>query len=178
MRTSRRRLQQRAAEHGRSVEVEARDIPRSALVAEENATVPGNLAEAVQAIVEPLGGMESDIPPRGPIRNLQGCTGDAPRWVSCRWARGELRPKTDVPATGGTVSCRGHGGHRQLAFHVPEWRAHMARSAWRCHMTNFSNSSAGISPLYPAALKRSADGRKDCAGPAETQPDRASFAQR
>ena len=25
-------------------------------------------------------------------------------------------------------------------------------------MTNFSNSSAGISPLYPAALKRSADG--------------------
>ena len=35
---------------------------------------------------------------------------------------------------------------------------HMPRSAWRRHMTNFSNSSAGISPLYPAALKRSADG--------------------
>ena len=33
----------------------------------------------------------------------------------------------------------------------------MPRCAWRCHMTNFSNSSAGIPPLYPAALKRSAD---------------------
>ena len=68
-----------------------------------------------------------------------------------------LRPETDFPATGGTVSYRGHGGHRELAFHVLEWRVHMPRSAWRCHMTNFSNSSAGISPLYPAALKRSAD---------------------
>ena len=35
--------------------------------------------------------------------------------------------------------------------------AHMPRSAWRCHLTNLSNSSASITPLYPAALKRSAD---------------------
>ncbi len=54
------------------------------------------------------------------------------------------RPETDFPATGGTVSYRGHGGHREVAFHVPEWRARMPRCAWRCHMTNFSNSSAGI----------------------------------
>ena len=33
----RRRLQRRAANHGRSVEVEARDILRSALAAEEKA---------------------------------------------------------------------------------------------------------------------------------------------
>jgi plasmid stability protein len=66
----RRRLQRRAARHGRSVEVEARDILRSALVTEENAAVPGNLAEAIRAIVEPLGGVELDIPPRGPVRNL------------------------------------------------------------------------------------------------------------
>jgi plasmid stability protein len=66
----RRRLQLRAANHGRSVEVEARDILRSALAAEEKESVPGNLAEAIRAIVEPLGGMELDIPPRGPVRNL------------------------------------------------------------------------------------------------------------
>jgi antitoxin FitA len=64
----RRRLQRRAARHGRSVEVEARDILRSALVDEENAAVPGNLAEAIRAIVEPLGGVELEIPPRGPVR--------------------------------------------------------------------------------------------------------------
>ena len=74
--------------------------------------------------------------------------------------RSQLRNRlqTNFPAFGGAVSYRGHGGHRELAFHVPEWRVHMPRCAWRCHMTNFSNSSAGISPLYPAALKRSADG--------------------
>jgi plasmid stability protein len=66
----RRRLQRRAARHGRSVELEARDILRSALVTEENGAVPGNLAEAIRAIVEPLGGMELDIPPRGPVRTL------------------------------------------------------------------------------------------------------------
>jgi len=66
----RRRLQRRAANHGRSVEVEARDILRSALAAEEKGPAPGNLAEAIRAIVEPLGGVELDIPPRGPVRNL------------------------------------------------------------------------------------------------------------
>lgn len=66
----RRRLQRRAANHGRSVEVEARDILRSALAAEEKRAVPGNLAEAIRAIVEPLGGMDLDIPPRSPVRTL------------------------------------------------------------------------------------------------------------
>ncbi len=54
----------------------------------------------------------------------------------------------------------GSGGHHDLAFHVPEWRAHMPRCAWRCHMTNFSTSSAGIPPPYPAALRRSANSRR------------------
>jgi plasmid stability protein len=66
----RRRLQRRAANHGRSVEVEARDILRSALASDESGAVPGNLAEAIRAIVEPLRGMELEIPPRGPVRNL------------------------------------------------------------------------------------------------------------
>ena len=64
----RRLLQRGAAKHGRSVEVEARDILRSALVTKGNAAVPGNLAEAIRAIVEPLGGVELDIPPRSPVR--------------------------------------------------------------------------------------------------------------
>ncbi len=64
----RRRLQRRAASHGRSVEVEVHDILCSALAAEENGAVPGNLAEAIRAIVDPLGGIELEIPPRGQVR--------------------------------------------------------------------------------------------------------------
>ena len=65
-----KRLQVRAAEHGRSIEAEARDILRSALTSDgsEPATVPGNLAAAIRAIVEPLGGIELDIAPRKPVR--------------------------------------------------------------------------------------------------------------
>ena len=62
------RLQRRAVKHGRSVEAEARDLLRSALAAEQNGAVPGNLAEAIRAIVEPLGGIELDIPACGLVR--------------------------------------------------------------------------------------------------------------
>ena len=64
------RLKLRAAEHGRSMEAEARDILHSALTCSESeqAPAPGNLAEAIRAIVEPLGGIELDIPPRKPAR--------------------------------------------------------------------------------------------------------------
>jgi hypothetical protein len=68
--------------------------------------------------------------------------------------------ETEFPATGGTVSQWGHGGRRELAFHVPEWRTNTPRCAWRCHMTNFSKNSAGIPAPCPVALKRSADGRR------------------
>lgn len=63
------RLKARAAEHGRSMEAEARDILHAALDSESEAAAPGNLAEAIRAIVEPLGGIELDIPPRKPIRD-------------------------------------------------------------------------------------------------------------
>ena len=64
------RLKVRAAEHGRSMEAEARDILRSALTGSESeqTPVPGNLAEAIRAIVAPLGGIELDIPSRKPVR--------------------------------------------------------------------------------------------------------------
>ncbi|MFZ1110396.1 MAG: plasmid stabilization protein [Rhodomicrobium sp.] len=64
----RRRLQRRAGRHGHSVEAEALGILRSAVARDEGETAPGNLAEAIRAIVEPLGGIELDIPPRAPAR--------------------------------------------------------------------------------------------------------------
>ena len=64
------RLQVRAARRGHSVEAEARDILRAVVGGSpsETAAVPGNLGEAIRAIVEPLGGIELEIPPRGPVR--------------------------------------------------------------------------------------------------------------
>ncbi len=59
-----RRLQARAAGHGQSVEAEARDILRDALGQSETSSAPANLYAAIRAIVEPLGGIELDIPPR------------------------------------------------------------------------------------------------------------------
>ena len=52
------RLHERAAEHGRSPEAEAREIIAGALGAGKSEGVPGNLADAIRAIVEPLGGIE------------------------------------------------------------------------------------------------------------------------
>ena len=63
-----RRLQARAAGHGRSVEAEASDILREALRASESIPAPANLYAAVRAIVDPLGGVELDIPRRHSIR--------------------------------------------------------------------------------------------------------------
>jgi plasmid stability protein len=62
-----RRLRLRAAERNRSMEEEARDILRRALA--EQPKVPGNLADAIREIIEPLGGIELELPPRGPLRD-------------------------------------------------------------------------------------------------------------
>lgn len=56
-----RRLRVRAAEHGRSMEEEAREIIRSA-VGEQ--APPRDLANAIRARIAPLGGVELDLPPR------------------------------------------------------------------------------------------------------------------
>ena len=64
----RQRLKQRAAQHGRSMQAEARDILRDALATEPTAAVPGNLADAIRAIVEPLGGFELEPFSRQPVR--------------------------------------------------------------------------------------------------------------
>jgi len=63
-------LKLRAAKNGQSVEAEAADILRSALAggAGEPLVAPTNLADAIRAIVDPLGGIELQIPARKPGR--------------------------------------------------------------------------------------------------------------
>ena len=59
------RLRMRAAGRGRSMEEEARAILRKAV---EREAAPRNLASAIRARIEPLGGVELEPPPRGPMR--------------------------------------------------------------------------------------------------------------
>jgi plasmid stability protein len=60
-----RRLRIRAAEHGRSMEEEAREILRH--VVSEPAT-PRNLVASIRARMAPLGGVELDLPAREAMR--------------------------------------------------------------------------------------------------------------
>jgi antitoxin FitA len=63
-----RRLMARAVEHGRSIEIEAREILEDALVRGTPVAVTANLYDAIRAIVEPLGGIELEPFPRQPVR--------------------------------------------------------------------------------------------------------------
>ena len=58
-----RRLRVRAAD--RSMEEEARLILREAV---EHKEAPRNLASAIRARIAPLGGVDLELPPRGPMR--------------------------------------------------------------------------------------------------------------
>ena len=64
----RQRLKQRAAQHGRSMQAEARDILEDALGVKQPTPAPDNLYDAIRAIVEPLGGIELEPFPRQPVR--------------------------------------------------------------------------------------------------------------
>lgn len=59
-----RRLRIRAAEHGRSMEEEAREILRQAI---GKPAAPENLGEAIHRRFAALGGVELDLPPREPM---------------------------------------------------------------------------------------------------------------
>ena len=61
-----RRLRIRAAENGRSMEQEARDILRAAL--DEDAAPNSNLGTAIHELFRPFGGVELEIPPRQSMR--------------------------------------------------------------------------------------------------------------
>jgi plasmid stability protein len=60
------RLRIRAAEHGRSMEEEAREILRQVV---GEAARPRNLAAAIRARVVPFGGVDLDLPAREPTRD-------------------------------------------------------------------------------------------------------------
>lgn len=61
-----RRLRIRAAQHGRSMEDEARDILRSSLCTDVTET--GTLVRSIRTRIEPLGGIDLRLPARRPIR--------------------------------------------------------------------------------------------------------------
>jgi plasmid stability protein len=67
-----RRLRVRAAEHGRSMEEEAREILRQVL---GEAAPPRNLAAAIRDRVASFGGVDLDLPAREAMR-------EPPRFVS------------------------------------------------------------------------------------------------
>jgi len=58
-------LLRRAAEHGRSLEAEIREILRNAV---ETPSSTRDLAAAIRARIAPLGGVDLEIAPREPMR--------------------------------------------------------------------------------------------------------------
>ena len=60
------RLRMRAAGRGRSMEEEARTILRDAV--NQGEAGPRNLAAFTRECFAPLGGVELELPPRGPMR--------------------------------------------------------------------------------------------------------------
>jgi plasmid stability protein len=71
-----RRLRLRAAQHNRSMEEEARDILRCALAQEVEPSE--HRVNKVRRRVETFGGVDLELPPRGPIRNRR-TSRDRPR---------------------------------------------------------------------------------------------------
>lgn len=63
--TLKRRLRIRAAEHGRSMEEEAREILRQAI---GSASAPKNLGRTIHRRFAALGGVELALPDREPMR--------------------------------------------------------------------------------------------------------------
>ncbi|MFT4178687.1 MAG: plasmid stabilization protein [Thermomonas sp.] len=62
------RLRVRAAQHGRSMEEEARSILRTALSEKPKAATAASWVADIRALVEPFGGIELELPPREPAR--------------------------------------------------------------------------------------------------------------
>ena len=63
--STKQRLRVRAAEHGRSMEEEARDILRKVV---EGHSVPTNLAASIRGRLSPSVRIDLDLPPRDTIR--------------------------------------------------------------------------------------------------------------
>jgi plasmid stability protein len=65
--TTKRKLRIRAAQHGHSMEQEAREILKTELG--KTPQTGKDFVKAIRDIFEPLGGVNLEIPPRGPIRD-------------------------------------------------------------------------------------------------------------
>ena len=63
------RLRVQAAQHGRSMEEEARSILRAALAQRVEDDSGASLYAAIRARMEPFGGIDLDLPPREPQRD-------------------------------------------------------------------------------------------------------------
>lgn len=61
---TKKKLRVRAAKNGRSMEEEARQILNNVLKAPEEGK-PGNMYDLIRRHIEPLGGVDLKIPPRG-----------------------------------------------------------------------------------------------------------------
>ena len=66
------RLKVRAAQNGRSMEQEAREILKSALDKPNKPKSGADLVKRIRSIWEPLGGVELELPPRQPMRIRTG----------------------------------------------------------------------------------------------------------
>ncbi len=63
------RLRAQAVRNARSMEEEAHEILKVALNGDSDATEPSkSLADAIMSRFQPLGGVEMELPPRGPMR--------------------------------------------------------------------------------------------------------------
>lgn len=71
--TTKRKLRMRAAQNGRSMEQEAREILKNELSKSTEMNRPPktgkDLVESIRRRFAPLGGVDLEIPPRGPIRD-------------------------------------------------------------------------------------------------------------
>ena len=66
---TKRKLRIRAAQNGRSMEQEAREILKSALDKPSKPKSGADLVKRIRSIWEPLGGVELELPPRQPMRD-------------------------------------------------------------------------------------------------------------
>jgi antitoxin FitA len=66
---TKRKLKVRAAENGRSMEQEVREILKTALDTPRKPKTGADLVKSIRAIWEPLGGVELEVPPRKPMQD-------------------------------------------------------------------------------------------------------------
>ena len=67
--STKRKLKVRAAENGRSMEQEVREILKSELARPRKPRTGAELVKRIRAIWEPLGGVDLELPPREPMRD-------------------------------------------------------------------------------------------------------------